>query len=126
VSRTADPQCLPARVISDLKMLSKLCFGAGEFAVCAEKGAGSNTNPPAAGNFHFRSERPTTGGCRTLTDFAVFGRVNQAKQLGAHVPQGEKSTLVSFWKSNEYAKENRETTPDDTGKPASDNRTRLG
>ena len=34
---------------------------------------------------------------------------NQAKQLGAHVRQGEKSTLVSFWKFNEYAKENRET-----------------
>jgi antirestriction protein ArdC len=33
---------------------------------------------------------------------------NQAKQLGAHVRQGEKSTLVSFWKFNEYAKENRE------------------
>lgn len=31
---------------------------------------------------------------------------NQAKQLGAHVRQGEKSTLVSFWKFNEYAKEN--------------------
>jgi antirestriction protein ArdC len=34
---------------------------------------------------------------------------NQAKQLGAHVRQGEKSSLVSFWKFNEYAKENRET-----------------
>jgi antirestriction protein ArdC len=34
---------------------------------------------------------------------------DQAKQLGAHVRQGEKSTLVSFWKFNEYAKENRET-----------------
>ena len=34
---------------------------------------------------------------------------NQAKQLGAHVRKGEKSTLVSFWKFNEYAKENRET-----------------
>jgi antirestriction protein ArdC len=34
---------------------------------------------------------------------------NQAKQLSAHVRQGEKSTLVSFWKFNEYAKENRET-----------------
>ena len=34
---------------------------------------------------------------------------NQAKQLGAHVRQGEKSTLVSFWKFNEYAKENRDT-----------------
>jgi antirestriction protein ArdC len=34
---------------------------------------------------------------------------NQAKQLGAHVRQGEKSTLVSFWKFNEYARENRET-----------------
>jgi len=34
---------------------------------------------------------------------------NQAKQLGAHVRQNEKSTLVSFWKFNEYAKENRET-----------------
>jgi antirestriction protein ArdC len=34
---------------------------------------------------------------------------NQAKQLGAHVCRGEKSTLVSFWKFNEYAKENRET-----------------
>jgi hypothetical protein len=34
---------------------------------------------------------------------------NQAKHLGAHVRQGEKSTLVSFWKFNEYAKENRET-----------------
>jgi antirestriction protein ArdC len=31
---------------------------------------------------------------------------NQAKQLGAHVRLGEKSTLVSFWKFNEYAKEN--------------------
>jgi antirestriction protein ArdC len=34
---------------------------------------------------------------------------NQARQLGAHVRQGEKSTLVSFWKSSEYAKENRDT-----------------
>ena len=34
---------------------------------------------------------------------------NQAKQLRAHVRQGEKSTLVSFWKFNEYATENRET-----------------
>jgi antirestriction protein ArdC len=34
---------------------------------------------------------------------------NQAKQLGAHVRQGEKSTLVSFWKFNEYAKENGKT-----------------
>src|ERR1022692_536573 len=34
---------------------------------------------------------------------------NQAKQLGAHVRQGEKSTLVSFWKSSEYAKENHDT-----------------
>jgi len=33
---------------------------------------------------------------------------NQAKQLGAHVRQGEKSTLVSFWKFNEYARENRD------------------
>jgi antirestriction protein ArdC len=31
---------------------------------------------------------------------------NQAKQLGAHVRRGEKSTLVSFWKFNEYAREN--------------------
>ena len=31
---------------------------------------------------------------------------NQAKQLGAHVRIGEKSTLVSFWKFSEYAKEN--------------------
>jgi hypothetical protein len=34
---------------------------------------------------------------------------NQAKQLGAHVRQGEKSTLVSFWKFNEYARENGKT-----------------
>jgi antirestriction protein ArdC len=34
---------------------------------------------------------------------------NQAKQLGAHVRQGEKSTVVSFWKFSEYARENRET-----------------
>ena len=34
---------------------------------------------------------------------------NQAKQLGAHVRKGEKSTLVSFWKFNEYARENRDT-----------------
>src|SRR5580704_7918441 len=34
---------------------------------------------------------------------------NQAKQLGAHVCKGEKSTLVSFWKFNEYARENRDT-----------------
>src|SRR5215831_19347422 len=34
---------------------------------------------------------------------------NQAKQLGAHVRQGEKSSIVSFWKFNEYARENRET-----------------
>jgi antirestriction protein ArdC len=34
---------------------------------------------------------------------------NQAKQLRAHVRQGEKSTLISFWQFNEYAKENRET-----------------
>ena len=34
---------------------------------------------------------------------------NQAKQIGAHVRQGEKSTLVSFWKFNEYAKKNHET-----------------
>lgn len=27
-------------------------------------------------------------------------KFNQAKQLGAHVRQGEKSTLVSFWKFN--------------------------
>jgi len=31
---------------------------------------------------------------------------NQAKQLGAHVRKGEKSTLVSFWKFNEYSREN--------------------
>ena len=34
---------------------------------------------------------------------------NQARQLGAHVRQGEKSTRVSFWKFNEDARENRET-----------------
>jgi antirestriction protein ArdC len=34
---------------------------------------------------------------------------NQANQLGAHVRQGEKNTLVSFWKFNEYARENGET-----------------
>jgi antirestriction protein ArdC len=34
---------------------------------------------------------------------------NQAKQLGAHVRQGEKSTLVSFWKFDEYACENGKT-----------------
>ena len=34
---------------------------------------------------------------------------NQAKQLGAHVRQGQKSSIVSFWKFNEYAKENRDT-----------------
>ncbi len=34
---------------------------------------------------------------------------NQAKQLDAHVRQGEKSTLVSFWKFSEYAGENRDT-----------------
>ena len=34
---------------------------------------------------------------------------NQAKQLGAYICQGEKNTLVSFWKFNEYAKENRDT-----------------
>jgi antirestriction protein ArdC len=34
---------------------------------------------------------------------------NQAKQLRAHVRQGEKSTLVSFWKFDEYAKENAQT-----------------
>lgn len=34
---------------------------------------------------------------------------NQAKQLGAHVRRGEKSTLVSFWKFGEYSKENIET-----------------
>ncbi len=34
---------------------------------------------------------------------------NQAKQLGAHVRQGEKSTLVSFWKFNEYGRQNHET-----------------
>jgi antirestriction protein ArdC len=34
---------------------------------------------------------------------------NQAKQLGAHVRQREKSTLVSFWKFNEYARENHDT-----------------
>ena len=31
---------------------------------------------------------------------------NQAKQLGAHVRKGEKSTLVSFWKFSEYTREN--------------------
>lgn len=31
---------------------------------------------------------------------------NQAKQLGAHVRQGEKSTLVTFWKFSEYEREN--------------------
>lgn len=31
---------------------------------------------------------------------------NQAKQLGAHVRQGEKSTLVSFWKFSDYVREN--------------------
>ena len=35
--------------------------------------------------------------------------LNQARQLGAHVRKGEKSTLVSFWKSSEYAKENHDT-----------------
>jgi len=34
---------------------------------------------------------------------------NQAKQLRAHVRQGQKSTLVSFWKFNEYARENGKT-----------------
>jgi antirestriction protein ArdC len=34
---------------------------------------------------------------------------NQAKQLGAHVRKGEKSTLVSFWKCSEYGRENRST-----------------
>src|SRR5215469_9635819 len=34
---------------------------------------------------------------------------NQAKQLGAHVRQGEKSTLVSFWKFSEYERQNVET-----------------
>jgi antirestriction protein ArdC len=34
---------------------------------------------------------------------------NQARQLGAHVRKGEKSTLVSFWKSSEYARENHDT-----------------
>jgi antirestriction protein ArdC len=34
---------------------------------------------------------------------------NQAKQLGAHVRQGEKSTLVSFWKFSDYSRENNET-----------------
>ena len=34
---------------------------------------------------------------------------NQAKQLGAHVWQGQKSTLVSFWTFSEYARENGET-----------------
>ena len=34
---------------------------------------------------------------------------NQAKQLRAHVRQGEKSTLVSFWKFGEYSSEDRET-----------------
>jgi antirestriction protein ArdC len=34
---------------------------------------------------------------------------NQAKQLRAHVRQGEKSTLVSFWKFGEYSAEDRDT-----------------
>jgi antirestriction protein ArdC len=34
---------------------------------------------------------------------------NQAKQLGAHVRKGENSTLVSFWKCSEYARENAST-----------------
>ena len=34
---------------------------------------------------------------------------NQTKQLGAHVRQGQKSTLVSFWRFSKYARENRET-----------------
>ena len=34
---------------------------------------------------------------------------NQAKQLGAHVRKGEKSTLVSFWKCGEYGRENPST-----------------
>jgi antirestriction protein ArdC len=34
---------------------------------------------------------------------------NQAKQLGAHVRKGEKSTLVSFWKCSEYGRENPST-----------------
>ena len=34
---------------------------------------------------------------------------NQAKQLRAHVRQGGKSTLVSFWKFGEYSTEDRET-----------------
>ena len=34
---------------------------------------------------------------------------NQARNLGAHVRRGEKSTLVSFWKFDEYSKENSET-----------------
>jgi len=34
---------------------------------------------------------------------------NQAKQLGAHVRKGEKSTLVSFWKCSEYSRENANT-----------------
>ena len=34
---------------------------------------------------------------------------NQARQLGAHVRKGEKSTLVSFWKFSEFSRENCET-----------------
>jgi antirestriction protein ArdC len=34
---------------------------------------------------------------------------NQAKQLGAHVRKGEKSTLVSFWKCSEYGRRNTNT-----------------
>jgi antirestriction protein ArdC len=35
--------------------------------------------------------------------------LNHAKQLGAHVRQGQKSTPVSFWKFKEYAKESPDT-----------------
>src|ERR1700678_1152769 len=34
---------------------------------------------------------------------------NQAKQLGAHIRKGEKSTLVSFWKCSDYGRENAST-----------------
>src|SRR5215470_9017557 len=39
---------------------------------------------------------------------------NQASALGGHVKQGERSTLVTFWKRSPYKKHNDETGEDET------------
>ena len=39
---------------------------------------------------------------------------NQCAKLGGHVKKGEKSTLIVFWKRNQYTQHNEETDQDET------------